>query len=66
VRVTDAYLGGANAQSSTRFVGSANAVQNVTIGNYYLHNVFSEAWLSRWGVIGSAVLLAVMLGVAFL
>jgi ech hydrogenase subunit A len=60
VRVTDAYLGGANLHSSTRFVGSANSVQNVTIGNYYLHNILSEAWLSRWGVVGSAVLLAVM------
>jgi ech hydrogenase subunit A len=60
VRVTDAYLGGANLQSSTRFLGSANTTQNVTIGNYYLHNIFSEAWLSRWGVTGSTVLLAVM------
>jgi len=66
VRVTDAYLGGANLHSSTRFAGSANSVQNVAIGNYYLHNIFSEAWLSRWGVIGSAVLLAVMFLLAFL
>jgi len=29
-------------------------VQDVAIGNYYLRNIFSEAWLSRWGVIGCA------------
>ncbi len=66
VRVTDAYLGGANLHSSTRFIGSANSVQNVTIGNYYLHNILSEAWLSRWGVVGSAALLLVMFVMACL
>jgi ech hydrogenase subunit A len=66
VRVTDAYLGGANLHSSTLFVGSANSVQNVTIGNYYLHNILSEAWLSRWGVVGSAALLLVMFVMACL
>ncbi len=67
VRVTDAYLGGANVQgSSVRFVGSANAVQNVSIGNYYLLNFLSETRLSRWGVAGSTVLLAVMILMACL
>ncbi len=60
VRVTDAYLGGANLHSSTRFLGSASAVENVTMHNYYLHSIFSENWLSRWGVMGSTALLAVM------
>src|ERR1017187_1892265 len=60
VRVTDAYLGGANVHSSTRFLGSASAVENVTMHNYYLRDIFSETWLSRWGVVGSAVLLTVM------
>ena len=60
VRVTDAYLGGANLHSSTRFLGSASAVENVTMHNYYLHSIFSETWLSRWGVMGSTALLAVM------
>jgi hypothetical protein len=36
------------------------------MGNYYLHNLFNEAWLSRWGVICSAALLAVMFVMAFL
>jgi ech hydrogenase subunit A len=66
VRVTDAYLGGANLHSSTRFLGSASAVENVTMHNYYLHDILSETWLSRWGVVGSAVLLTVMFLMAFL
>jgi ech hydrogenase subunit A len=66
VRVTDAYLGGANLHSSTRFLGSASAVENVTMHNYYLHSLFDEAWLSRWGVVGSTALLTVMFLMAFL
>jgi ech hydrogenase subunit A len=66
VRVTDAYLGGANVHSSTRFLGSASAVENVTMHNYYLHDILSETWLSRWGVVGSAALLAVMFLMAFI
>ncbi len=66
VRVTDAYLGGANLHSSTRFLGSASAVENVTMHNYYLRGILSEAWLSRWGAAGSVALLAVMFLMAFL
>jgi ech hydrogenase subunit A len=66
VRVTDAYLGGANAQSSVRFVGSAGQMQEVAIGNYYLRGFFSELWLARWGVIGSSAFLVVMLAAAFI
>jgi ech hydrogenase subunit A len=64
VRVTDAYLGGANAQSSVRFLGSGNQVQNVTMNNYVLRDVLSEAWLSRWGVRFGAALLVIMLMLA--
>jgi ech hydrogenase subunit A len=64
VRVTDAYLGGANVQSSVRFLGSGSEVQNVTMNNYYLRDFFSEAWLSRWGVRSCAALLALMLCLA--
>jgi ech hydrogenase subunit A len=60
VRVTDAYLGGANVQSSTRFRSTADSVQDVSIGNYYLLNTFNEALLSRWGVAGCTVLLVAM------
>jgi ech hydrogenase subunit A len=66
VKVVDAYLGGANVQSSVRFRSTANTLQDVEIGNYYLRNIFSEAWLSRWGVIGCAALLVAMLTLAFL
>jgi ech hydrogenase subunit A len=66
VRVTDAYLGGANVHSSTRFRSMADGVQEVAIGNYYLHNIFNEAKLSLWGVAGCAVLLAAMFVLAFL
>jgi ech hydrogenase subunit A len=65
VRVTDAYLGGANLGSSTRFVGSANQEQTVTINNYYLRNFFDEAWLSRWGIRAAAACLVLMIGLAF-
>jgi ech hydrogenase subunit A len=66
VRVTDAYLGGANVHSSIQFRSSADSVQTVAIGNYYLRDLFSETWLSRWGVIGSASLLAIMFLLALL
>ena len=66
VKVVDAYLGGANVHSSVQFRSTADSVQDVAIGNYYLRNIFSEAWISRWGVIGCAAMLAVMLVVACL
>jgi ech hydrogenase subunit A len=61
VKVMDAYLGGANVQSSVRFLGSGAQVQDVTMNNYYLRGLFSEAWLARWGVISATALLAAML-----
>ena len=66
VKVMDAYLGGANVHSSVRFLGATNQVREVTMNNYYLRDVFSEAWLSRWGVIGGTALLALMILMAFL
>ncbi len=66
VKVVDAYLGGANVNSSVRFLGSASAVEEVTMHNYYLRGLISEHWLSRWGVIGGVVLLTVMLVMACL
>ncbi len=66
VRVVEAYLGGANVNSSVRFLGSASAVEDVTMHNYYLRGLIDEAWLCRWGVIGGAALLAVMLMMAYL
>ncbi len=66
VKVVDAYLGGANVQSSVRFRSTADSVQDVAIGNYYLHNLFTEAGLSRWGVISCTTLLVMLLAVAIL
>jgi len=60
VKVMDAYLGGANVQSSVRFLGSANQIRDVAIQNYYLRDFFNETWLARWGVICSAALLVIM------
>ena len=64
VKVMDAYLGGANVQSSVRFLGSGAQVQDVTMNNYYLRGLFSEAWLARWGVLSATALLAIMLVLA--
>src|ERR1035441_1308349 len=64
VRVTDAYLGGANVPSSARFLGSGNAEHDVTTNNYYLRGVVIEPWLARYGVLCTAVLLALMVGAA--
>ena len=66
LKVVDAYLGGANVQSSVRFVGSANQVQNVAMSNYYLQGYLSEASLARWGVVASTVLLLAMVLLAML
>ena len=66
VKMVDAYLGGANVEGSVRFLGSASHVEAVTMHNYYLRDLLSESWLSRWGVIGGVVILAVMLLMAYL
>lgn len=66
VKVVDAYLGGANVNRSVSFLGSANAVEEVTMHNYYLRGLISETWLTRWGVVGGTVFLVIMLGVVFL
>jgi hypothetical protein len=58
--VTDAYLGGANVQSSVRFRSSVGAVQEVAMNNYYFSGVFKEVWLGRWGRLCGAALLVVM------
>ncbi len=66
VKMVDGYLGGANVNGDVRFLGSANAVEEVTMHNYYLRDLLSEAWLSRWGGMGCTVLLVVMLIVALI
>ena len=66
VKVVDAYLGGANVQSSVKFRSTADSVQDVAIGNYYLHNLFTETGLARWGVISCTTLLVLLVAVALL
>jgi ech hydrogenase subunit A len=60
VKTVERYLGGANTPGQGRFLGSGGETQTVTMHNYYLHALFEEAWLARWGVIASAPLLVVM------
>ena len=62
VKVMDAYLGGANVQSSVRFLGSGREVHPVTMNNYYLRDFFDEGWLAHAGVVCGTALLALMLG----
>jgi len=66
VKVVTPYMGGANLPSSDSFLGSAGATEHVVAHNYYLRALFSEAWLSRWGVICCTALLAAMVGMAWL
>jgi ech hydrogenase subunit A len=65
-KVVEAYLGGANLHSSTRFVGSGGAETSVAMQNYYLRELLSESWLSRWGVTCCVMLLIGMFVVVFL
>jgi ech hydrogenase subunit A len=64
VRVTDAYLGGANLHSSTRFLGSASAAYDVTTHNYCLRGFVSEEWLLRWGEACTIALLVLLAAAA--
>jgi ech hydrogenase subunit A len=66
VKVMDAYLGGANAQSSVRFLGSGNVVNEAKSQNYYLRDFLDETALNRWGSRIAALLLGVMLVAAML
>lgn len=61
VKVVDAYLGGANADSHTQFHGAGYAVKDMELRSYYLTKYFGEARLFKYGVIVSLALLAVML-----
>jgi ech hydrogenase subunit A len=64
VKVVDAYLGGANADSSVRFRGAAGEVKSMAMSNYYLSRAFGEGRLLTVGVIACTALLLVMFGVA--
>jgi ech hydrogenase subunit A len=64
VRVVDAYLGGANADSSAFFNGADGKKVGVQMGNYYLARIFGEKRLMTAGTIACAALILVMFGVA--
>jgi ech hydrogenase subunit A len=64
VRVVDAYLAGANVESSTQFQGSAGRVTDMEMGSYYLSRIFGEAWLLPAGIITCSAIVLVMLGVS--
>jgi ech hydrogenase subunit A len=66
VKVMDAYLGGANVQSSVRFLGSGNVVNEAKSQNYYLRDFLDETALNRWGSRIAGVLLGAMLAAALL
>lgn len=64
VRVVDAYLGGGNVDSSTRFQGAAGEVKTMEMRNYYLEKIFGERRLLVIGSIACVAVIFVMFGVA--
>jgi len=66
VKVVDAYLGGANVNNNVQFRGSAGAIKNMSMNNYYLQDYFSEKRLFKFGVIITVVLVIAMLGLSLL
>jgi ech hydrogenase subunit A len=64
VKVVDAYLGGANADSSFSFQGARGELKAVEIRNYYLGGIFGERNLLLVGVIAGTALALVMFGVS--
>jgi len=61
VKVVDPYLGGANTEHGVQFAGSAGAVQEMSMQNYYLTALLPEAKLMRLGVALAGGLLAILL-----
>ena len=64
VRVVDPYLGGANAEGGMKFTGSAGAVPEMTMKNYYLSSWFGEEKLFTPGMLCTSVVLVLMLAPA--
>jgi ech hydrogenase subunit A len=65
VHVMEAYLGGANAGSSTSFTGSMGEVREAGMRNYYLERYFGEKRLLVAGMVICGLLLVFMVGGAF-
>jgi ech hydrogenase subunit A len=66
VKVVDAYLGGANAESSIKFHGAAGSIQNMEMKNYYLEKYFGEDKLTNTGLVLCSIFMLAMIGAAFL
>jgi ech hydrogenase subunit A len=66
VKVVDAYLGGANADSSTHFQGAAGRVKTIEMGNYYLGRAFGEPGLLTAGIVACTALVLIMIGVSII
>ncbi len=66
VKVVNAYLGGGNADSSTKFIGAAGEVKKMEMTNYYMPRALRESRLLSTGVIVCSALVLVMLGVSAL
>jgi len=65
VRVTGAYLGGANAASPTEFRSRGLSVKNMQMKNYYLEGYFGEKKIYRLSILICAALIILMLGVSW-
>jgi ech hydrogenase subunit A len=61
VRVADPYLAGANTAGGVKFTGSAGAVHEMGMKNYYLEPWFGENRLFMPGALVSALLIALMM-----
>jgi ech hydrogenase subunit A len=60
VKVVDAYLGGANIETSTSFRGAGSSIKDMEIKNYYLEKYFGEAKLYRFGILFCSIFLVFM------
>jgi hypothetical protein len=61
VKVVDPYLGGANTALGNQFTGSAGAVQQMSMHNYYLADLLPEKKVMLVGVVLAGLLLAGLL-----
>jgi ech hydrogenase subunit A len=60
VKVVDAYLGGANIETGTRFRGAAGSIKDMAIKNYYMEKYFGEKKLYRFGILFCFIFLICM------
>ena len=66
VKVVDAYLGAANADTSTQFKDSLGNIRDMQMHGYYLEKYFGEQRLFKFGVVICLALMVFMLVAAFI